>query len=97
MTQQERESALGQRKLWRLMAVDLESQHNDPLLFPGKVSVYSILNSVAGYRYSDFAGSTYFKKCPGPAQAGWGWFRCWISPVISSASSNTSIKNSIYI
>ena len=47
--------------------------------------------SVAGYRCSDFAGSTHFKKCPGPAQAGWGWFRCWISPVKSSASANTSI------
>ena len=38
-----------------------------------------------------FAGSTHFKKCPGPAQAGWGWFRCWISRLKSSASANTSI------
>merc|ERR550525_882890 len=38
MTKEEREGAFMQRKLWKLIATDLEAQHNDPLLWPGKAS-----------------------------------------------------------
>ena len=38
MTREERRDSLSMRKIWRLRATDLESQWEDPVLFPGKVS-----------------------------------------------------------
>ena len=38
MTNEERESAMVMRKVWKCIAADLEKQKEDPLLFPGKAS-----------------------------------------------------------
>merc|ERR550539_2293976 len=36
MTKEERDGHLMMRKVWKLLAADLEKQKEDPLLFPGK-------------------------------------------------------------
>ena len=38
MTREERRDVLSMRKIWRLRAADLDSQWDDPVLFPGKAS-----------------------------------------------------------
>ncbi|KAL5253801.1 hypothetical protein ACHWQZ_G013541 [Mnemiopsis leidyi] len=38
MTREERRDVLSMRKIWRLRAADLDSQWDDPVLFPGKTS-----------------------------------------------------------
>ena len=38
MTNEERETAMMMRKVWKCIAADLEKQKEDPLLFPGKAS-----------------------------------------------------------
>jgi len=38
MTKEEREMCYMQRKIWKLIAADMEKQKQDPLLFPGKAS-----------------------------------------------------------
>ena len=38
MTKEERENHLTMRKVWKLLASDMEKQKEDPLLFPGKAS-----------------------------------------------------------
>jgi len=38
MTKEERDMCYMQRKIWKLIAADMEAQKQDPLLFPGKAS-----------------------------------------------------------
>ena len=38
MTKEEKNEAFIMRKIWKCIAVDLDSQKSDPLLFPGKAS-----------------------------------------------------------
>ena len=38
MTKEEQNEALMMRKIWKCIAMDLDAQKNDPLLFPGKAS-----------------------------------------------------------
>merc|ERR1719189_711438 len=38
MTKEERDTHLMMRKIWNLLAADMEKQKEDPLLFPGKAS-----------------------------------------------------------
>jgi len=38
MTKEERDSHIMQRKIWKLIASDMDEQKQDPLLFPGKAS-----------------------------------------------------------
>ena len=50
MTKEEREMCCMQRKLWKLIAADMEKQKQDPLLFPGKAS-NELLKKVSSYNH----------------------------------------------